>query len=346
MIQYRGANFGSLFCGFSMKILMKAVAGSHLFGLNTEKSDMDYKGIFIPTAEEILLQKVPKTYSTTTGNEGSKNSKDDIDIDLYSLNQFFKMLEEGQTVALELLFTPDEMIIEKDPLWDEIVKYRSQLVSKKVTAFIGYARQQAAKYGIKGSRMGDLKTVLDRLPKLELVDTSSKMQDIWGVCENLAEELEFVHIINKKGYVYFEVCGKKFDKHNPINHSLKTLHKIYDNYGDRTKLAQENKGVDWKAVSHALRVCHQGIELLRTGKITLPITKRTAQFIKEVKMGRLDFVKQVQPFIETWLKELEDTKVFSKLPEKIDKKLINKIILEIYSAECYSFGGNLDREIT
>ena len=75
-----------------MKILMKAVAGSHLFGLNTPSSDKDYKGIFLPSAEEILLQRVPKTRNTTTGQKDAKNTAEDIDVELYSLGKFFEML--------------------------------------------------------------------------------------------------------------------------------------------------------------------------------------------------------------------------------------------------------------
>ena len=64
--------------------------------------------------------------------------------------KFLKMVKHGDTAALELLFTPDDMILEKDPLWDRIIEKRDQLLSKKINAMIGYARQQANKYGIKG----------------------------------------------------------------------------------------------------------------------------------------------------------------------------------------------------
>lgn len=37
-----------------MKVLVKCVAGSHLFGTNTENSDKDYKGVYIPDADSIL----------------------------------------------------------------------------------------------------------------------------------------------------------------------------------------------------------------------------------------------------------------------------------------------------
>lgn len=60
--------------------------GSHLYGTNTEKSDTDYKGIFLPSIEDYLLQKVQKTITQNTGDGKSKNSNTDIDDQLFSLN--------------------------------------------------------------------------------------------------------------------------------------------------------------------------------------------------------------------------------------------------------------------
>ena len=101
-----------------MNIVVKAIAGSHLFGTNTPQSDTDYKGVFIPDAKDILLQRAKKSISTKTGSNESKNTKDDIDVEFYSLQKFMEMLAQGQTVAIELLFTPANMILEKSPLWD------------------------------------------------------------------------------------------------------------------------------------------------------------------------------------------------------------------------------------
>jgi len=37
-------------------LICEMVFGSHLYGTATEKSDRDFKGIFLPTAEEILFE--------------------------------------------------------------------------------------------------------------------------------------------------------------------------------------------------------------------------------------------------------------------------------------------------
>lgn len=74
------------------KTLVEMEFGSHLYGLNTDNSDKDYKGIFIPTAKEILLGTAPKVIDTSTGDKSSKNTKDDIDRHLYSLKKFIVLV--------------------------------------------------------------------------------------------------------------------------------------------------------------------------------------------------------------------------------------------------------------
>ncbi len=61
-----------------MNILIKTYAGSHLFGTSTPESDTDYKGIYLPSSEQILLGNYPETIQQTTGASDEKNSKEVI----------------------------------------------------------------------------------------------------------------------------------------------------------------------------------------------------------------------------------------------------------------------------
>jgi predicted nucleotidyltransferase len=49
-----------------MDILVDMVFGSHLYGTNSETSDRDYKGVFMPTREQILLQRIPHSINEST----------------------------------------------------------------------------------------------------------------------------------------------------------------------------------------------------------------------------------------------------------------------------------------
>lgn len=320
-------------------ILIKAVAGSHLFGTNTETSDKDYKGVFLPTAEEILLGEYPRAKSSSTGGAHSKNDKDDIDIELYSLKKFLKMCQNGDTAALELLFTPDDMILEKSVIWETIIENREKLLCSKVVSMIGYARNQAAKYGLKGTRMGTLKKVLEVLdnPIYKGNLSLATLQRDWSRLQNLLKDTQHVNFIelattkNMEAHMEpaIEVCGKKFHWTCKIEHVYDILTKFYDSYGNRAKLAEKNQGVDWKAVSHAQRVCFQGIELLSTGNITLPLPEAQRVYLTDIKQGKLDY-GIVSIGLESSLDILELMSKHSGLQNKIEQCVVDKILLDIH----------------
>jgi hypothetical protein len=310
-----------------MKILVKAIAGSHLFGTNTPTSDKDFKGVFLPSAEDILLGKFDQTIHQSTNPGNTKNTKDDVDVEFYSLDKFLKMLFQGQTVAWELLFTPDEMILEKHPLWDDLRLFTPQFLNKKVDAFVGYCKQQAHKYGVRGSRMNSLEEIikiLDQYPK------HFKLGEIGRFDIEYFERLEHVEVIaDKNGKELLSVCGKKFGWDTKIDYALKPLKDYYENYGERTRLAKQNEGIDWKALSHAVRVCMQAISLLERGYIQLPMSDSNVQLLKQIKAGELPF-GEVADLIEFYQDQLKVAQELSILPPEPNKEAFNKVQIMIY----------------
>jgi len=157
--------------------LVKMLYGAHLYGAATENSDLDYKGVFMPHADDLLLCSVPKSYSAST-KKGvvERNRPDDIDSEFYSLHYFIKLALEGQTVAIDMLHAPPECIIDSSPIWRRIVKNRSKFYTKNLKAFIGYARRQASKYGTRGSRLNAAQEMMDLLKSYHSDD---KLLSLW-----------------------------------------------------------------------------------------------------------------------------------------------------------------------
>ena len=100
------------------KILVKAIAGSKLYGTDLPTSDSDYKIVFLPSINEIIRLNVAQAKFTSTGGY-AKNTNKDVDVECFELRRYLQMVERGDTVALDLLFTPDDLIIEQDPLWED-----------------------------------------------------------------------------------------------------------------------------------------------------------------------------------------------------------------------------------
>lgn len=161
-------NYESISKNNQRKTILENQFGSHVYGTNVETSDHDYKGIFIPSGSEIILGRDPKTVQQNTKKDkDSRNSKDDIDKEFFSLQQYLKFLAEGQTVSLDMLFTPNQFYLEADPIWYEIWLNRDKLLNKQTSAFVGYTKQQAAKYGLKGFRVSALRDTLDWIKQKE-----------------------------------------------------------------------------------------------------------------------------------------------------------------------------------
>jgi len=317
-----------------LKNIVKILHGSHLYGTNTPNSDTDYKYVIMPDVDKILLQKAKRAERETTGKPHEKNTKDDIDEGRFSLGGYFELLEQGQTMALDLLFAPPSHRLETSPLWEHIVSNRSKLVHKNMTAFVGYCQTQAAKYGIKGSRMAAVKTASDVLSQL---DPESRMYEHWSTLNSAlagVDHIAFIQVevnkIEKTLVDHLEVCNRKFDRACKVGYVLDALQKIYDNYGERAKLAMKNEGIDWKALSHAVRVCVQGLELLETGHMTLPLPEPQLSLVRDIKLGQLPY-SEVQDIIEGYVSRIDEASNKSSLPEHLDSKFCRELTMRAYA---------------
>jgi hypothetical protein len=304
-----------------MDLIVKMKFGSHLYGTNTDASDIDYKGIYLPTKEEILLNDIPKCRSYSTGNGLKKNNPGDVDEEIYSLHYFIKLAGDGQTVAMDMLHAPEKMLIVNSDIWREIVKNRKRFYTKNLNSFVKYARRQASKYGIKGSRIN---AALKVISVLEKESPESRLREIW---EKLPRN-EYCHDIDASpnGIRQYQVIGKTFQETSAVAYVLPIISKFYDDYGHRSKLAAKNKSIDWKALSHALRAAIQTKEILVNGTIDFPL--KDAPFLLSVKSGKLDYSEEVAPVLESLMAEVEDLIRKSVLPEKVDTGFWKAFIYE------------------
>lgn len=309
-----------------MDIIVKMKFGSHLYGTATEDSDVDYKGVFLPSKREILLNTIPKCYSQSTGDGRSKNKPGDIDIEVYSLHYFIKLACDGQTVAMDMLHAPAEMLIEHSVIWDQIVEQRHRFYTKNLNSFISYARRQASKYGIKGSR---LNASLQVLEVLKSVPPDVRLHMIW----DRLPRIDHCHDagIAPGGLRQYQVCGKMFQESTSAGYVIPILEKFYADYGHRAQLAAANKNIDWKAISHALRAVIQTKEIITHNTIKFPL--KDAQFLKDVKHGKFDYTTEVAPVLETLMDEVEQLVTESSLPEKVDIEYWNNFVCDMLETQ-------------
>ncbi len=313
-----------------MNTVVRIEFGSHLYGTNTETSDHDYKSVYIPCGSDILLQRVKgSTGHEVKRYEGMKNSPQDTDDEAYSLQRYLGLLAEGQTVSIDMLFAPSPLI--STPLWEEIRANKDRLLTKKSAAFVGYCRTQANKYGIKGSRVAAAKRAAEFfLDHHRSSGATAKVGELEPLLSGLFDE--HTRVITKetapgKFETYFECCNRMVGFKNTLKEAASIYTRIYDEYGHRARLAQTNEGIDWKALSHAVRVANEAMELLMTANVTFPLPNR--DHILAIKKGLLPYGKVAEE-IEGLLLDVERASEVSTLRNDPDTKFIDALVKKVY----------------
>lgn len=317
-----------------MDLIVEMRFGSHLYGTATPRSDTDVKAVYLPSARDILLQRVPGSVVHARAKmPGEKNKADDTDFDAFSLQRYLELLAEGQTMALDMLFAPDGVMLRPPaPLWREIQAAAPQLLSRRSASFLRYCRRQADAFGIKGLRVAAAQQALAVLEtaERELGSTAPLAQ----AEERLAALLAPPHIVFEDMEMpggrlvrHLEVCGKRMPFTGSVKTACATVRKLVNAYGDRARQAELNEGVDWKALSHAVRVGREAVDLFRTGRIVFPLPY--AAELLAIKQGERAY-EDVAAEIERLLGAVESAAAISCLPEAPDLAFIEDFVARAY----------------
>ncbi len=313
--------------------IMRVLFGSHLYGTNTEASDTDYKAIHLPTPKEILLQSVRDTIVFGRyKQDGERNTSSDVDVESYSLQYYLKLLAEGQTIAIDMLFAPSSYLQQTSDLWEHIKENRGRLLSTKSTAFVGYCRTQASKYGIKSSRVDAAKKASEFFNEaVANHGTTAKVGELAHCFEDLLDD--HTNIVTKettqgREETYFECCNRMVNFKNTLKEAAKIFTRIYEEYGQRARQAQANDGIDWKALSHAVRVGEEALELLVDHRITFP--RPNAHILLKIKQGKLTY-NAVAETIENLLSAVEEASKVSTLPSVPDLAWVDSTVEKAYA---------------
>lgn len=319
-----------------MKTIMKGYFGSHLYGTSTPESDVDFKEIYVPHARDILTGNVKEHMSKNTNNTSSKNTKDDVDHELYSLKYFFKLAADGETVALDMLHTPRSLVVKSDlpDVWKYIQDNRSRFYTTNMKSYLGYVRKQASKYGVKGSRLAVLRQALKRSNEWgQYFDNGavirlSHMKNVLPV----GEFASWVETENEKTgkQTFYNLLDRKFQDTLTNKEFNAILVKLEENYGERARKAEANEGIDWKALSHACRGGLQLLEIYKTGDLVYPL--QDAPFILDVKLGKHTF-KTVQEFLEDIVDQVEQASeqaAKNGMQQKVDMSFWDDFLEQVY----------------
>lgn len=111
------------------KPLFFVLGGSHLYGTSMPGSDIDLRGVFLNTKEELLgLDRVDQLTDSPT------------DTTIYASMHFLRLLAKGAPNCVELLFAPEEEYAHVSPAGQLLLDHKELFLTQTTTnALIGFA---------------------------------------------------------------------------------------------------------------------------------------------------------------------------------------------------------------
>ena len=167
--------------------LLLVIRGSHAYGTNVETSDTDYAGVFIQSIDDIL------------GFGYKEQINDDKnDIVLYEIKRFLDLLSSNNPNILEILNTPEDCIIYKHPIFDEILNNRDKFITKACkNSFAGYAVQQIKKAKGQNKKQNWEKDKVTRKDVIDFVYVIEGSKSIpWKKWNDGRYEEKFIGVVN------------------------------------------------------------------------------------------------------------------------------------------------------
>jgi len=104
-----------------------------------------------------------------------------------------------------------------------------------------------------------------------------------------------------------------------------------ERHATRTRELSKLHGYDTKYAMHALRIAYQGIELLSTGRITLPVPEPERSELRSVRAGELP-LEDVLERIDAATVQLEELSADTSLPARPDVARVDEFLVRTYRA--------------
>lgn len=339
-------------------ILFEAISGSRAYGLATEQSDTDIKGIFyLPPEQYYGLQ-----YQAQISNQSN-------DIVYYELGRFVELLLASNPSALELLASPHDCIRYRSDLLDEL-KIEWFISQACRLSFAGYALGQIKKArGLNKKIVNPMseqkKSILDfcyvvedsrSIPVQAWLKKRGWVQEKVGLCDiaHACQLFGIFYDVDGK-YVYQGIVQKDYANNlrlskiaendilqgylsfnqNGYSHYCREYTAYWQWVEERNELRYQNNqahnhGYDSKNMMHTFRLLYMAKEIAEFGEIR--VRRNNREELLEIKRGGEDYEHLLEKAAKL-MAEVED--LFSQnpchLPEQIDSAKAERALINIRS---------------
>ena len=333
-------------------IIFECISGSRAYGLDTQSSDTDIRGVFI----------LPENDFYSLDYIGQVNNESN-DIVYYELRKFIDLCANNNPNILEMLNVPERCVLYQHPLF-KMISMNLFLSKQCELSFANYAYAQIKKArGLEKKIVNPIekerKSVLDfcfvlvdgksmELKKFlgiqELNQTNCGLSRISHMkdCYNLfsSADLNFSGII--KNELSNDVNLSTIPKgENPIamlffnKDGYSSYCKKYREYWDWVEKRNDarysttiahGKNYDSKNMMHTFRLLHMAKEIAIENKIIVERLDR--KYLLDIKQGRFEYEELVAK-AELLKAELSELYQQSTLPDFPDLSVINKLLVAV-----------------
>lgn len=272
-------------------LIYRVICGSHSYGLDTEDSDIDYKGITIPPKEYYFGL---KTF------DQQERGADEV---IYSLHKFVKLARDANPNIIELLYTDEKFITHMNKYGQKLRDNRDLFLSTKAKhTFSGYAFAQLKR--IKNHRKWIMFEA--KIPNPEDYMMKKTRKSLQG------QTLIYDHFRQHE----YEVALKKYNQYLDWKR----------NRNPERAILEEKCGYDSKHACHLMRLLRMGKEILEKGEVK--VLRPDREELLELRNGVWTYEKLIEE-AEKAEKELDYLYENSPLQKKPRDKEIDKLLIEI-----------------
>ena len=276
--------------------------GSYSYDCATQDSDQDLYGICIPPLDVMMpypIDYLPgfdqKPVEFNDYRVSHMNIGDiEYDVTIYSIVRFMKLVSDGNPNLIDILFAPDDCILNLTPVGQMLRDNRRLFLSKQLyKRFYCYADEQMRELV---NRLGDMNILFVR-----------QVEDACGVDHSVT--IDTVDL-------------------SKISDSYRDEYVRSYRYGlEKTKRFQNRKqyGYDTKFLSHSVRLALECEQLLRDGDVDL---KAHGSLLLDIRKGRMG-LSECKDLIDQKKVVMDELIETTNLPDCVDLVWVRQFMFEL-----------------
>lgn len=309
-------------------IILLGLGGSYAYGTNNENSDIDIRGIYLPSKEELLCGGF--------GGISEQVVNEATDTTIYALGKIINLLSNVNPNTIELLGLDDDQYMYLAPEGKMLVDNAHMFLSKKcANSFGGYANAQLYRLTQKSAHSMDQKSLEKHILKtMEFMQTdfSKRYSAIPG--DNIKLYIDKSEQENMDTEIYMDISLHHYPLRDYCNmwNELKNVTSEYTKLGKRNQKALEHAKIG-KHMMHLVRLYLMCFDILEKEKI---ITHRVDDhdMLMDIRNGRYitennDVLPEFFEMVDEYEKRLQYALKNTSLPDKPDYNAIKELVMDI-----------------